>query len=64
MPDPGDGPHRLPDVVLAHPGELGFVSLELAADAIVVGNGHRPLRARVIVPSEPEALRAALEVHS
>jgi PelA/Pel-15E family pectate lyase len=50
--------------LLAHPGALGFVSLELAADAIVVGNGHRPRRARVIVPSEPEALRAALEVHS
>ena len=60
----GIDPASLPDVVLAHPGELGFVSLELAADAIVVGNGHRPRRARVIVPSEPEALRAALEVHS
>ena len=58
----GIDPAALADVVLAHPGELGFVSLELAADAIVVGNGHRPLRARSIVPSDPTALRAVMEV--
>lgn len=52
----------IPDVVLAHPGSLGFESLELAADAIVVGNGHRPRRARVVVPSDPAALRAVMEV--
>lgn len=52
----------LADVVLADPGDLGFASLELAADAVVVGNGHRPLRARAVVPSEPAALRAVMEV--
>jgi hypothetical protein len=60
----GIDPAGLPDVVLAHPGGLGFESLELAADVVVVGNGHRPRRARVIVPSDPAALRAAMEVLS
>lgn len=58
----GIDPAGLPDVVLADPGDLGFVSLELAADAVVVGNGTRPRRARAVVPSEPAALRAAMEV--
>ena len=58
----GIDPVGIPDVVLAHPGLLGFESLELAADAIVVGNGHRPRRARSVVPSDPVALRAILEV--
>jgi len=58
----GIDPAGLPDVVLAHPGELGFASLELAADAVVVGDGHRPCRARAVVPSDPAALRAVMEV--
>ena len=58
----GIDPADIPDVVLAHPGLLGFESLELAADAIVVGNGHRPRRARVVVLSDPAALRAVMEV--
>ncbi len=58
----GIDPAGLPDVVLAHPGELGFASLELAADAVVVGDGHRPRRARAVVPSDPAALRAVMEV--
>ena len=52
----------IPDVVLADPGDLGFTSLELAADAVVAAPGARPLRARTIVPSEPAALRAVMEV--
>jgi hypothetical protein len=58
----GIDPAGIPDVVLAHPGALGFASLELAADAVVVGDGHRPRRARAVVPSDPAALRAVMEV--
>lgn len=58
----GIDPAGLPDVVLAHPGLLGFESFEFAADAVVVGNGHRPRRARVVVASDPVALRAVMEV--
>ena len=58
----GIDPAGLPDVVLAHPGLLGFESLEFAADAVVVGNGHRPRRARAVVASDPAALRAVMEV--
>jgi hypothetical protein len=35
-------------------------ALELAADAMICANGHRPARARLVVPPEPAALRAAV----
>jgi glycosyltransferase involved in cell wall biosynthesis len=58
----GIDPAVLPDVVLAG-GELEPVGLELAADAVVYANGTvtrrpRPVRARRIVPPDPEALRS------
>jgi hypothetical protein len=54
----GVDPASLPDVALVEVGELDPVMLELAADAVIVCNGHRPTRARAIVPPDVEALRA------
>ena len=34
-------------------------ALELAADAMICANGYRPTRARLVIPPDPAALRAA-----
>lgn len=54
-------PDGLADVILAGRSEVDAVSLELAADAVICANGHRPRRARLIVPPDPAALRAVAE---
>ncbi len=54
----GVDPSVLPDVALVEVGELDPVMLELAADAVIVCNGHRPTRARAVVSADATALRA------
>ena len=57
----GVDPAAAPDIALADPGPLGPYSLELAADA-VIGAHDRPSRSRLVVPPDPEALRALVPI--
>ena len=49
----------LADICIADSSATVAEALELAADAMICANGHRPTRARLIIPPEPDALRAA-----
>ncbi len=48
-----------PDIALADPSGLHASSLALAADAVICA-GEPPARARLVLPPDPAALRAAL----
>jgi glycosyltransferase involved in cell wall biosynthesis len=50
----------LADICIADSSATVTEALELAADAMICANGHRPTRARLVVPPEPAALRAAV----
>ncbi|HEX4521683.1 MAG TPA: glycosyltransferase family 4 protein [Gaiellaceae bacterium] len=50
------------DIALADPGDLGLVSLELAADAVICPDRSAAPRARVVVPPTADALRAATPI--
>jgi glycosyltransferase involved in cell wall biosynthesis len=51
--------HGTADVALADPGGLGLTSLELAADVAICAEGTSAPRARVVLPPDAAALRAA-----
>ncbi|HET7172458.1 MAG TPA: glycosyltransferase [Gaiellales bacterium] len=50
----------LADICIADSSATVAEALELAADAMICANGHRPARARLVVPADPAALRAAI----
>jgi hypothetical protein len=50
----------LADICIADSSATVTEALELAADAMICSNGRGPTRARLVVPAEPGALRAAL----
>ena len=49
----------LADIVIADRSATVTEALELAADAMICANGYRPTRARLVIPPDPAALRAA-----
>ena len=49
----------LADICIADRSATVTEALELAADAMICANGYRPTRARLVVPPDPAALRAA-----
>ena len=50
----------LADICIADSSATVAEALELAADAMICANGGRPARARLVVPPDPAALRAAV----
>ena len=50
----------LADICIADRSATVTEALELAADAMICANGGRPTRARLVVPADPAALRAAV----
>jgi hypothetical protein len=50
----------LADICIADRSATVTEALELAADAMICANGHRPTRARLVLPPDPAALRAAV----
>lgn len=49
----------LADICIADSSATVTEALELAADAMICANGYRPTRARLVIPPDPAALRAA-----
>ena len=49
----------LADICIADSSATITEALELAADAMICANGYRPTRARLVIPPDPAALRAA-----
>jgi hypothetical protein len=50
----------LADICIADSSATVVEALELAADAMICANGHRPTRAGLVLPPDPAALRAAV----
>jgi hypothetical protein len=50
----------LADICIADRSATVTEALELAADAMICANGGRPTRARLVIPADPAALRAAV----